>query len=179
MALTQQGSTLASCNIIGTLIFSKTNADGCIPFSAMSSTTYYTVGTPQLQATCNPPSGVIRKTLRRARGRRHRRADQLVQQAARWRSRAPARRRTRWRRRPSPATTLCLTQPSRGVDLTVSTTPRTMAEIWLGDTPFATALQHGTIELDGPRALAHAFPRWLELSMVAAIERVARRPAAR
>jgi DNA-binding HxlR family transcriptional regulator len=66
---------------------------------------------------------------------------------------------------------LCLTRPARGVDLTVRTTPRTMAEIWLGDTSFSAALQAGDIAIEGPRALARAFPGWLKLSLFAAIER--------
>jgi DNA-binding HxlR family transcriptional regulator len=66
---------------------------------------------------------------------------------------------------------LCLTRPARGVDLVVRTTPRTMAEIWLGDTPFATAVQAGDITVEGPPVLARAFPRWLQLSVFAAIGR--------
>ena len=66
---------------------------------------------------------------------------------------------------------LCLTRPARGVDLAVSTTPRTMAEIWLGDTSFASALQSGALVLEGPRPLARAFPTWLELSPFAPVRR--------
>ena len=53
---------------------------------------------------------------------------------------------------------LCLTRPARGVDLTVRTTPRTMAAIWLGHTRFSAALQAGAITVEGPRPLARAFP---------------------
>jgi len=66
---------------------------------------------------------------------------------------------------------LCLTRPARGADLVVRTTPRTMAEIWLGDTPFSVALHAGDIVVEGPRPLARAFPHWLQLSMFAPIER--------
>ena len=66
---------------------------------------------------------------------------------------------------------LCLTKPSRGVDLAVRTTPRAMAEIWLGDTSFSAAVSSGAVVLDGPRGLARAFPRWLRLSVFAPIER--------
>lgn len=66
---------------------------------------------------------------------------------------------------------LCLTRPARGVDLAVRTTPRTMAEIWLGDRAFAAALHAGDLTIDGPRALARAFPSWLQLSVFAPIAR--------
>jgi len=66
---------------------------------------------------------------------------------------------------------LCLRRPPRGVDLTVRTSPRTMAEIWLGDTPFIAALQAGDITVEGPRALARAFPSWLQLSQFARVAR--------
>ena len=66
---------------------------------------------------------------------------------------------------------LCLTRPARGVDLVVSTTPRTMAAIWLGDTSFADAVRTGEIVLEGPRALARAFPSWLQLSVFAPVAR--------
>lgn len=71
---------------------------------------------------------------------------------------------------------LCLTPPARDVDLTVRTTPRAMAEIWLGDRPLASAIRAGELVLEGPRRLVRAFPSWLELSMFASVERA---PAAR
>jgi len=66
---------------------------------------------------------------------------------------------------------LCLKKPARGVDLTVRTSPRTMAEIWLGDTRFADALQAGDLTVEGPRSLARGFPSWLQLSVFAPIAR--------
>src|SRR6185437_9187577 len=66
---------------------------------------------------------------------------------------------------------LCLTPPARGTDLAVRTTPRTMAEIWLGDTPFEAALGAGDLTMEGPRPLARAFPKWLQLSLFASVER--------
>ena len=67
---------------------------------------------------------------------------------------------------------LCLRRPARGVDLAVRTSPRTMAEIWLGDRTFSAALQAGDVTVEGPRALARAFPRWLQLSVFAPIARM-------
>jgi DNA-binding HxlR family transcriptional regulator len=66
---------------------------------------------------------------------------------------------------------LCLTKPARGIDLTVCTTPRTMAEIWLGDRRFADAQRSGELTIEGPSKLARAFPTWLQLSMFAAVKR--------
>ena len=72
---------------------------------------------------------------------------------------------------------LCLTRPARGVDLTVRTSPRSMAEIWLGDRSMAAALRTGDVTMDGPRALARAFGTWLQLSVFAPIARRTREPA--
>jgi DNA-binding HxlR family transcriptional regulator len=62
---------------------------------------------------------------------------------------------------------LCLTNPGHEVALRVSTTPKAMAEVWLGEIPFATALRTGAIRLEGPRALVRDFPSWLQLSTFA------------
>ncbi|HVY48073.1 MAG TPA: helix-turn-helix domain-containing protein [Minicystis sp.] len=64
---------------------------------------------------------------------------------------------------------LCLNNPGCGVDLRVSTTPKAMAEVWLGRASFASALDTGAIRVEGPRELARAFPRWLELSVFAGV----------
>ena len=62
---------------------------------------------------------------------------------------------------------LCLTNPGHEVALRVSTTPKTMAEVWLGDLPFAAALRSGMIRLEGAPKLVRAFPGWLSLSKFA------------
>lgn len=62
---------------------------------------------------------------------------------------------------------LCLTNPGHEVALRLSTTPKAMAEVWLGEVPFASALRTGAIRLEGPRKLAEALPRWLQLSRFA------------
>ncbi|MBX3206945.1 MAG: helix-turn-helix transcriptional regulator [Labilithrix sp.] len=66
---------------------------------------------------------------------------------------------------------LCLTNPGQEVSLRLSTTPKTMAEVWLGDLPFAVALQSGAIRLEGSSKLARAFPSWLSLSRFAEMPR--------
>lgn len=62
---------------------------------------------------------------------------------------------------------LCLTNPGHEVDLTLSTTPRALAQVWMGEVPFASAVQAGDIRLEGAPKLARAFPNWLELSVFA------------
>ena len=64
---------------------------------------------------------------------------------------------------------ICLTNPGHEVELRVSTTPRALAEVWLGDVSFGSAVRAGSIRLEGPRALAAAFPGWLQLSRFAEI----------
>lgn len=66
---------------------------------------------------------------------------------------------------------LCLTNPGHEVALRLSTTPKTMAEVWLGDVPFATALRTGDIRLEGPSKLVRNFPGWLKLSAFATSSR--------
>ena len=66
-----------------------------------------------------------------------------------------------------PEVELCLTNPGQKVALRVSTTPKAMAEVWLGELPFAVALRDGAIRLEGASKLVRAFPGWLSLSRFA------------
>ncbi|MBX3192819.1 MAG: helix-turn-helix transcriptional regulator [Labilithrix sp.] len=66
---------------------------------------------------------------------------------------------------------LCLTNPGRAISMRVSTTPRAMAEVWLGERSFADALESGAIRLEGPPKLVRAFPAWLQLSKFAGVAR--------
>lgn len=65
------------------------------------------------------------------------------------------------------AVELCLTNPGYDVDLRLSTTPRVMAEVWLGEVAFAAAVQSGDLRVEGPTRLVRAFPGWLKLSVFA------------
>lgn len=65
---------------------------------------------------------------------------------------------------------LCLTPPHHDVALRVYTTPKALAEVWMGQVPFARAARTGEIRVEGPRALARAFPSWLQLSSFADVE---------
>lgn len=62
---------------------------------------------------------------------------------------------------------LCLTNPGCDVDLRLSTTPKTMAEVWLGELAFTTAVSTGAIRLEGAPRLVRAFPGWMQLSVFA------------
>jgi len=62
---------------------------------------------------------------------------------------------------------LCLTNPGREVSLHVSSTPKVMAEVWLGELPLERAIRTGDVRVEGPRKLARAFPSWLLLSVFA------------
>lgn len=55
---------------------------------------------------------------------------------------------------------LCLTDPGRGVDLTVSADLATLTKVWLGDARFVDAIRDGSISLVGPRRLTQRFPAW-------------------
>ncbi len=72
---------------------------------------------------------------------------------------------------------LCLTNPRRDVDLRVTTSPKTMAEVWLGEQPISQAIRSGALSLDGPRRLVRAFPNWLQRSVFADVERADARAA--
>jgi hypothetical protein len=43
--------------------------------------------------------------------------------------------------------------------------------VWIGDVGFGAVLHAGLTRLEGPSALARAFPEWLALSSFARIER--------
>jgi DNA-binding HxlR family transcriptional regulator len=66
---------------------------------------------------------------------------------------------------------LCLTPPHEPATLHVYTTPKALAQIWLGELSFHDAERASAIDVVGPRALARAFPSWLQLSVFAATER--------
>jgi DNA-binding HxlR family transcriptional regulator len=66
---------------------------------------------------------------------------------------------------------VCLKRPGFGVDLTVRTTVRVMAEVWRGIRPLRQQVATGSIALDGPAKLRRAFPSWLLLSTFAPIRR--------
>jgi DNA-binding HxlR family transcriptional regulator len=62
---------------------------------------------------------------------------------------------------------VCLRHPGFDVDLVVTADIAAFYKVWLGSSSLADALRAGLVELDGPPALARAFPKWLALSPVA------------
>jgi DNA-binding HxlR family transcriptional regulator len=59
---------------------------------------------------------------------------------------------------------LCPKDPGFEVDLYVVTDLQTMGRIWTGKLQLLAAIDAGTLELSGPRALRQAFSSWLLLS---------------
>lgn len=88
---------------------------------------------------------------------------------------APRGQRDWWLVLDRPDVDVCLFDPGHGVDLSVVTDVRTMTEIWLGDETFARAQRAGVLELEGPRRLRAALPRWLLRSSFAEVRPVGRR----
>jgi DNA-binding HxlR family transcriptional regulator len=71
-------------------------------------------------------------------------------------------------------TDVCLKDPGFDVDLVVTADAAAMARVWTGAITFAQAVRSGGLRVDGPTALARAFPTWLLLSHFAHVERPAR-----
>lgn len=69
---------------------------------------------------------------------------------------------------------VCLTHPGGDIDLHLSSDVRTLTNIWMGNTTWASALRTGTLKLTGNSELRRAFPRWLKLSLFAGVKPVAR-----
>jgi DNA-binding HxlR family transcriptional regulator len=66
---------------------------------------------------------------------------------------------------------VCYRDPGFDVDLLVSGRLRALIGVWLGDTTMAGAIRAGELQIEGPRALVRAFPRWLLRSAFATVER--------
>ncbi len=87
---------------------------------------------------------------------------------------APAEYRAYWLIVAPEGAEVCLTHPGGDIDLHLSSDVRTLTDIWMGNTTWASALRAGTLKLNGPRELRHAFPRWLKLNAFAPVTPVAR-----
>jgi DNA-binding HxlR family transcriptional regulator len=59
---------------------------------------------------------------------------------------------------------VCLRHPGFDADLIVTADLAALYRVWLGTAELAAARRAGFVEIDGPPALARAFPGWLELS---------------
>jgi DNA-binding HxlR family transcriptional regulator len=69
---------------------------------------------------------------------------------------------------------VCLTHPGGDVDLHLSSNVRTLTNIWMGNTTWASALREGTLKLSGNSDVRRALPRWLKLNVFAPIKPTAR-----
>ena len=76
-----------------------------------------------------------------------------------------------------PEADLCLSDPGFGVDITLSTDPKTLTAVWMGDLDLAAALSSRAIELEGRRQLVRSFPKWFGLHpLFAGVEHPTSRP---
>ena len=64
---------------------------------------------------------------------------------------------------------LCVKDPGKEVDVYFTTSVKTMAGIWMGDTTYKKALAGDELKLVGPKALTKDVSRWMEVSVFAAI----------
>jgi DNA-binding HxlR family transcriptional regulator len=64
---------------------------------------------------------------------------------------------------------VCLVDPGGEVDLHLVSDVRTLADIWMGNLSWASALRAGTLKLVGPSELCRALPHWLKLSPYATV----------
>ena len=69
---------------------------------------------------------------------------------------------------------VCLTHPGGDIDLHLSSDVRTLTNIWMGNTTWASALRAGTLRLAGSRDLSRALPHWLKLNVFAPVKPVTR-----
>lgn len=83
---------------------------------------------------------------------------------------APAAQRTFWLVCTSGGVEVCLKPPGFETDLTVTTSVRTLAEIWRGLRPIGPEMRAGRLRLSGSAALRRAFPGCLMLSAYASIQ---------
>ena len=62
---------------------------------------------------------------------------------------------------------VCVKPPGFDTDIVVKADLATFYDVWLGRVPYESALRSGRVRLEGPPALARAFPGWLRWSPMA------------
>jgi len=60
---------------------------------------------------------------------------------------------------------VCITEPSREVDVWVTTTVRTMHDVWMGDRPYRDAIDAGDLIIEGDAELTRRMGQWLKPSV--------------
>ena len=69
------------------------------------------------------------------------------------------------------AVDLCTADPGKDVDLYISSTVRTIVEVWEGDLDIRTALRNGSIQADGSRHLIRTMPDWFGVCLYKDVRR--------
>jgi DNA-binding HxlR family transcriptional regulator len=87
---------------------------------------------------------------------------------------APAEYRAYWLIVTPDGSEVCLTHPGGDTDLHLSSDVRTLTNIWMGNTTWASALRSGNLRLAGHPELRRAFPHWLKLNVFAPVKPFAR-----
>ena len=64
---------------------------------------------------------------------------------------------------------ICVSDPGKDVDVYFTTSVRTMAGIWMGDTTYRKAIAAGELTVVGPKSLTRDIPGWLGNSIFADI----------
>lgn len=62
---------------------------------------------------------------------------------------------------------ICVKDPGKEVDVYLTSTVKTMADIWMGDTTYRKALAGGALKIVGNRALTRDVTAWMKLSLFA------------
>ena len=62
---------------------------------------------------------------------------------------------------------ICVNDPGKDVDIYFTTTVKTMADIWMGDSSYRKAISSGELTLVGPTALTRDIASWMENSVYA------------
>ena len=64
---------------------------------------------------------------------------------------------------------ICVSDPGKEVDVYFTTSVRTMASIWMGDTTYKSAVAEGRLTVVGPRAMTRDITAWMSNSIFADI----------
>jgi DNA-binding HxlR family transcriptional regulator len=75
------------------------------------------------------------------------------------------------------AVDICTEDPGKEIDVYVTTTLRTMTDVWMGDRSYRGAKRSGQFAIQGPRALTRNISTWLRPSIFAASDRAPLRRA--
>lgn len=66
---------------------------------------------------------------------------------------------------------VCTEDPGKDVDLYISSSVRTVVEVWEGDLEMRTALRSGSIKAHGPRHLVRTLPEWFGVCLYKDVQR--------